>query len=347
MGSSLGMVADRTAFTSTALLAILRLHNFMQTSLLIIASGSTGNNIFCTPAIQFLRKHLPSAQIGVVALDPLSAQVFAGHPAINQVHVTDSKRQLTKLAKQYQHVIALNKNAMKKFVGVELAIALATVQADDVHHADQLLAFARQWLKEQVGVDAAISEEDRQYHLSASEELSHLAPLDTWQSASTVINIHLGCGTTLLHGWKFFYAKRAEDKKLWPLSRYIALGLALHQHIAGLRIVITGTKNEAFLAKQFTKAVPNTLNLVGKTSISDLRALMDRAHLFIAHDCGVFHVAAASQVPMLGLFGPTNHRLTGPYPQRAHRQLIIQPSMSDIAVEEVLARALAMLNHQQ
>lgn len=316
----------------------------MNTSILVITSSSTGNNIFCTPAIHFLRKHLPDAVIDVVALDALSAQVFADNPDIQQVHITDSQRTLTKLAKNYQHVIALNKNAMKKFRGLTMPIEVAVLTSSEHHHADQLLAFVKQWLSQHVNLETQILDEDRRYQLAASKALSHLAPDLTWKQAQTVINIHLGCGTTLLHGWKFFYAKRAEDKKLWPLSRYIELGLALNANVQSLLIVITGTKNESFLAKQFAKAVPNTLNLVGKTTIADLRALMDRAQLFIAHDCGVFHVAAAAHVPMLGLFGPTNHLLTGPYPMLANRELIIQPSMADITVDAVLASALHTLN---
>ncbi len=316
----------------------------MNTSILVVTSSSTGNNIFCTPAIHFLRKHLPTAVIDVVALDALSAQVFANHPDIQQVHIANSARALTRLASQYQHVIALNKNAMKKFVGIQFPIELAVLHSSEQHHADQLLDFVSAWLKQHFNLETHITDEDRRYQLVASNTLSHLAPDATWQQARTVVNIHLGCGTTLLHGWKFFYAKRAEDKKLWPLSSYIALGLALNANVQSLLIVITGTKNESFLAKQFAKAVPNTLNLVGKTTIADLRAMMDRAQLFIAHDCGVFHVAAAADVPMLGLFGPTNHLLTGPYPEKDNRALIIQPSMADITVDTVLDRALAMLN---
>ncbi|BEV07628.1 glycosyltransferase family 9 protein [Methylophilus sp. DW102] len=315
----------------------------MVNSLLILTSSSTGNNIFCTPAIRFLRKHLPQARIDVVALNALSAQVFEHNPAINKLWVTSSLRRVNKLAQDYDAVLAFNKNALKKLPFNDPRLQLATIDKTDVHYAEQLLAFCQQWLSQQLQRQIEITDEDRCYAIySAPGQVSLLSRFDV-QPADTVINIHLGCGTTLLHGWKFFYARRADDKKLWSIDAYIQLGQLLVQAIPGVRLVITGTSNEAFLAKKFVKAVPNSINLAGKTTVADLRQLMERSNLFISHDCGVFHVAAAAQVPMLGLFGPTNHLLTGPYPQRANRHLIKKDSMADIRPQEVLQQALLLL----
>lgn len=315
----------------------------MKENFLVITSNSTGNNIFCTPAIRFIRKYLPDAVIDVVALSKLSAQVFAKNTDINQVHVTDNKRVLEKLCRQYTAVIALNKNAMKRFSGLSMSMPIAVINNDKTHHADQLLDFVSMWLSTRLHQECPILSTDRQYYVEPSTDLSHLPELQSIGQKDLVVNIHLGCGTTLLHGWKFFYAKRAEDKKLWPIDAYIELGIALQAKVSRLKIVITGTRNEAFLAKKFSKLVPDTINLVGKTTITDLRALMNQSNLFIAHDCGVLHVASASDVPILGLFGPTNSLVTGPYPQQESRQLIIKAHMSEITASEVLSRALPIL----
>lgn len=311
--------------------------------LLILTSSSTGNNIFCTPAIAFLHKYLPDTKIDVVALNTLSAQVFENHPAIHQLLVTNRSSKLKKIAQNYQHVIALNKNALKKLPLEHPGLKMAILQREDVHHAEQLLQFCQQWLNSVCQRVCPITESDQRYSIYPTpRQASLLAPYQL-TADTTVINIHLGCGTTLLHGWKFFYARRADDKKLWSIDAYIALGLGLTHAIPNLRLVITGTSNEAFLAKKFAKAVPGTINLAGKTTVADLRVLMDRSNLFISHDCGVFHVAAAANMPMLGLFGPTNHLLTGPYPATSDRKLIKKPTMAEISPHEVLHQALLML----
>jgi ADP-heptose:LPS heptosyltransferase len=307
--------------------------------ILILASNSTGNNIFCTPAIRFLKKHLPEARIDVVALNKLCAEVFDGNPSINQVFVIDSRRAFDKLAKDYDRIICLNANAKKKLGDMQTPMTIIGNITGDSHHAEQLLQFVAGLLGH------AVTDEDRPYFIHSTPELaSALLKGADLTADNLLISIHLGCGTTKLHGWKFFYSKRADDKKLWPVDEYIQLGKALMDANPKVRIIITGTRNESFLAKQFEREVPGTINLVGKTSVADLHSLMQRVDLFIAHDCGVFHVAAASDVPIVGLFGPTNHVLTGPYPIKPQHKLIKKMEMAEIAVPEVVEAALTLIS---
>jgi ADP-heptose:LPS heptosyltransferase len=305
--------------------------------ILVLTSSSTGNNVFCTPAIAFLRKNLPHALIDVVALSKLSAEVFIDNPNIHEVFVINKASKVDALAKNYTKIIALNKNALKKLSGIKSSFIPPPVLHASEHHADQLLKFVADL------IGAHVDEADRQYVIATQK--SSIAFLDKHLVGinQTVIHIHLGCGTTLLHGWKFFYSKRADDDKLWPIDAYIQLGLALHQAIPNLSIVVTGTKNESFLARKFKKSVPNTIDLVGKTTVSDLKALMSCVNLFIAHDCGVIHIAAASDVPIIGLFGPTNHVLTGPYPERPQHTVIKRAAMAEISVAEVVESAVQSL----
>lgn len=305
--------------------------------ILILTSSSTGNNVFCTPAIRLLRKHLPQATIDVVALNKLSAEVFENNPDIGQVFVTSKSRVFDDIAKNYTSVFVFNKNSLKKLDNIKTPYILATPSAESIHHAEHLLRFVAEQL------EVEITDADRHYVIETQQAAESLLAQYTLAKDAVLINIHLGCGTTLLHGWKFFYSRRADDKKLWSIDAYIALGKALQAALPQLRIVITGTNNEAFLAKKFEKNVPNTINLVGKTTVADLSALMKRADLFIAHDCGVFHIAAASNVPIVGLFGPTNPVATGPFPIKPQHQVIKKTEMTDISVDEVVAAALALL----
>ena len=310
--------------------------------ILILTSSSTGNNVFCTPAIRLLRKHLPQVTIDVVALNKLSAEVFENNPDIGQVFVTSKNRVFNDLAKNYTKVFVFNKNSLKKLDNIKTPFILATPSAAPIHFAEHLLRFMAEMLKVEV------TDADRHYVIETRQTAEHLLASyvlanKAVSKESALINIHLGCGTTLLHGWKFFYSRRADDKKLWSIDAYIALGQALQAALPQLRIVITGTNNEAFLAKKFEKNVPNTINLVGKTTVADLSALMQRLDLFIAHDCGVFHIAAASNVPIVGLFGPTNPVATGPFPIKPQHQVIKKTLMTDISVDEVVDAALELL----
>ncbi|MDR2874387.1 MAG: glycosyltransferase family 9 protein [Methylobacillus sp.] len=305
--------------------------------ILILASSSTGNNIFCTPAIRLIKKHRPNARIDVVALNKLCAEVFTGNPSINEVFVIDSRRAFDKLAKNYDRVLCLNANAQRK-LKTQTAMDNAGHLSADSDRAEQLLHFAAGLLQ------CEITDEDRAYFIHSTPEqgAALLAQADVAPDA-VLICIHLGTGTTKLHGWKFFYAKRADDKRLWPVDEYIKLGRALVAGNPKIRIIITGTRNETFLAKQFEREVPGTINLVGKTSVADLHSLMRRVNLFIAHDCGVFHIAAATEVPIVGLYGPTDPVFAGPYPRRPQHRLIKKATMAEITVPEVVEAAFELI----
>ena len=308
--------------------------------ILILASASTGNNVFCTPAIRFLRKHLPNATIDVVALNKLSAEVFENSPDIDRLIILNrlfgGAWHIDRLAKNYDQHICLNTNALKKIKGHKTQFNVIPEYVAGVARGEQQLQFMASLL------NAPIIDADRQYVIG-NGIAGKFTGLGNVNVKDVLINIHLGCGTTSLHGWKFFYKNRAVNNRLWTVDQYIALGLALIQANPAIRIVVTGTKNEAFLAKQFQQSVPNTINLVGKTSAKDVFDLMQDLSLFIAHDCGVFHLAAASTVPILGLYGPTDPILAGPYPVRAQHHIIKAESMAAIETATVLNAALALL----
>jgi len=310
--------------------------------ILVLASSSTGNNVFCTPAIRFLHKHLPQATIDVVALNKLSAEVFADSPHINRLFIMngffDGARAFDKLAKNYTQHICLNTNALKKIKGSQTKLMTIPHYVGGIARGEQQLQFVAGLLNKPV------KDEDRQYVIGSGVACKFKGLSDAGINADDIlINIHLGCGTTSLHGWKFFYKNRANNERLWSVEQYIALGKALINANPKIRIIVTGTKNESFLAKQFQQQVANTINLVGKTSAKDIFDLMQDVSLFIAHDCGVFHIAAASNVPIVGLYGPTDPILAGPYPVRPQHTIIKAESMTAIQTEEVLSAALTLL----
>jgi len=306
--------------------------------ILVLASSSTGNNVFCTPSIRLLRKHRPDSLIGVVALNRLSAEVFEDNPDINHLYVVASDRAFDRVAARYHRVICLNHNATRKLRGIRTPIHVPPPYRAGAARADQLMDFVAGLLG--VGVVA----EDRRYVMGVPP-VNHLPGNHRIDPQSRLVHIHLGLGRTALHGWKFFYRKRAgEDIRLWPLQHYIELGKRLHAQVPDCRIVVTGTRNEAYLAKRFTDEVPGTINLVGRTSALDIFGMMPCIDLFIAHDCGVMHIAAASDVPIVGIYAPTEPALAGPYPARPQHHVLKKDRMADITPAEVMEAGLALLS---
>jgi heptosyltransferase I len=72
------------------------------------------------------------------------------------------------------------------------------------------------------------------------------------------------------------------------------------------------------------------LNLTGNTSLVSLPTLIKRADWVVTNDSGPMHLAAAMHVRVLGLFGPTDPRLFGPYPPDAPTNHVIQAPVGDL-----------------
>jgi heptosyltransferase I len=84
----------------------------------------------------------------------------------------------------------------------------------------------------------------------------------------------------------------------------------------GLRVVLAGGPSE--LERNTAQAIESTmsapcLNLVGKDTLEQSKALLRRASLVLTPDAGPAHIASALGTPVLGLYAATWSRRSGPY----------------------------------
>ncbi len=103
----------------------------------------------------------------------------------------------------------------------------------------------------------------------------------------------------------------------WTTKQWDVINFAdVIQRIAYLtpeiKIVLTGSSTE----QEFAKTLPaslSTINLVGKTDILQLGALLERCDVCLTCDSGPMHIAAAVGTPTVALFGPTSPVRHEPY----------------------------------
>ncbi|HSM21583.1 MAG TPA: glycosyltransferase family 9 protein, partial [Rubrivivax sp.] len=97
----------------------------------------------------------------------------------------------------------------------------------------------------------------------------------------------------------------------WEPAKWAAVADALAlRH--GAQIVLVGTPADGAEAVQALMAAP-ARNLAGQTTLPQLAAVLERCHLFLGADSGVMHLAAAVGIPVVALFGPSNHLAWGPW----------------------------------
>jgi ADP-heptose:LPS heptosyltransferase len=97
----------------------------------------------------------------------------------------------------------------------------------------------------------------------------------------------------------------------WPEMAFAELAARLVDEDDRRWVVITSGPSDAaaaarVLARSRAAAARGDRILDGEgLSLAELRALLDRAALFIGGDSGPLHIAAASDVPIVGIYGPT------------------------------------------
>jgi len=98
--------------------------------------------------------------------------------------------------------------------------------------------------------------------------------------------------------------------KQWPGENFAELALRLTASdgiLPGAAVVILGAASEHALAAPVIENLPvsRAHDLVGKLDLLTVAALLARCDFFVGNDSGLMHIAAASGVPTLGLFGPS------------------------------------------
>jgi ADP-heptose:LPS heptosyltransferase len=107
--------------------------------------------------------------------------------------------------------------------------------------------------------------------------------------------------------------------KKWPAAHWAYVNDALQAQ--GYRTLIFADPNDCALTRQIIQKSKNPPVLV-TTRLDNVAALLERCALAIGVDTGLIHIASAVGTRWLGLFGPTNPEVTGPYDRRLGRGLV-------------------------
>lgn len=110
--------------------------------------------------------------------------------------------------------------------------------------------------------------------------------------------------------------------KTWPIERFAQAAIQLlgkgGPMEGGRLMILGGTADHQIVAPLRHVVLKNRfIDLVGKVDVLTAYACLKRARLFIGNDSGLMHMAAAAGTPTLGLFGPSDEQLYGPWGEHA------------------------------
>ena len=115
-------------------------------------------------------------------------------------------------------------------------------------------------------------------------------------------------------------ASASKAIRNWSVEGYAAVADHAVAKL-GLDVVLTGgpLTAEAELAEAIEKAADSRLlNLVGKTSLKELLAVIERASVLVAPDTGPAHMGTTVGTPVIGLYAASNPLRSGPYLSLEH-----------------------------
>lgn len=123
----------------------------------------------------------------------------------------------------------------------------------------------------------------------------------------------------VLHPWA------ADRYKTWPLPQVKEFLAAAASRWPELRVVLTGSPRERAAAESLAAGQPNLVVAAGEFDIGGSAALLAGARAVVAPDTGLLHLAAALDVPCVGLYAPTQVALVGPRAEHAPLRALQQP----------------------
>lgn len=292
--------------------------------ILVRGTNWIGDAVMTTPALAALRSSCPQAQI-VLLVNPLVAPLFQHHPAVDRVLIYAKKGRHRGIRGFFRMAQELRRERFDAAFLLQNAIeaALLTFVARIPRRAGYATDGRRLFLTDPVKLSTA----DKKLHHTAYY-LTMLTRLGL-RSKSSIQNPARLClslstqerswARTTLGGDNIVALNPGAaygSAKRWFPERFAAVADALVQRF-GATIVLTGGPAEQEIGADIASFMQHDcINMVGKTDVRQMMALLGACRLLITNDSGPMHVAAALDVPIVAVFGPTDHTTTSPLSTR-------------------------------
>jgi lipopolysaccharide heptosyltransferase I len=340
-------------------------------NILITKPSSLGDIVLALPALRALRMSFPEAKISWL-IRPEFAELLENHPHLDEIITFDRKL----LGKAWFHPRAFG-------ALISLISKLRRSRFDIIFDFQGLFRTASlAWLsgcKKRFGMANAREFATIFYTHKIPQNMKSIHMVDYYlkiiQAAGAsdfgvefVLPPNPGAEDSVekllaSHGINEDYAVlipgSAHPEKCWPPEHFAQLADKISSEY-NFSIVATGSASESgIIEKVREKADVPIANLAGQTSLSELVALLKRAKLAISNDTGPGHIAAATGIPLVLMFGRANPIRLEPY-GRKHCVMAIDPDgrgtaindfdlkydIKNITVEQVYQKASQQLDNR-
>ena len=311
----------------------------MKPRILVIRGGAIGDFILTLPAIRLLRENFPETQLEILGYEHIVAlahgrfyadairsieySAMAGFFVPNSVLAPD----LSEYFAGFQQIVSYLFDPDKFFennlrrAGVKNYLP-AYVKIDDSQHASQQLARPLEQL--------ALFLEDHAARVYPTEADARFARSFVGDASRPIIAMHPGSGS---------------PRKNWPVENWKALAKWLAGQASQPRLLLIGGEADADPLAAMTVALQGADHLIARDlPLPHLAAVLQRCRLFIGHDSGISHLAAAVETPCVLLFGPTDPAIWAPANPRVNVVEAEEGDLSRLPVDRVQEAVIGLVD---
>jgi lipopolysaccharide heptosyltransferase II len=299
--------------------------------ILLVRLREIGDVVFTTPAVRALRRRFPDARL-VYLVEPAAAPVVVNNPHLDEVIVAPRARGWRGLAAD----VALGRRLRTSgfdvaidFHGGPRASLLTWLSGAPERIGYEVVG--RGWMyTRRVARPRALRPRhsvENQWDLVAALGMTPPDPrqdaveMAADPSAVAAVNRRLAeAAVTEPDRLIVMHVSAGNPFRRWPLEHFVAVAAALAAGHPMRRIVVTSGPSEGEAAERVIAGARARLGhdaghvlSCGEFSLAELRALVDRAALYMGGDSGPLHVASTTRVPIVGLYGPTLPARSAPW----------------------------------
>ena len=276
-----------------------------------------GDVLLATPVLSRLREGFPKAHLAML-VNQGTEEVVRGHPALDEVLIL--KR--GSVAHQWRFVRDIRNRRFD--LVIDLTDGDRSALVSRLSGAPVRLGYNSE-TRWRGRLYTKVIEADRfgmhavRYHLAATEALGLTGPplapiLTVAQEARRQVERLLRDASidgtrplVCLHpGARWWF-------KSWPAERFAELADRIQTETAAQALFLGGEPDRSVMDRIAGAMTTPSRNLVGRTRLQELGAVLEHAALMVTNDNGPMHMAAALRVPVVGLFGPSDPAVWGPW----------------------------------
>ncbi len=290
--------------------------------------GAIGDFLVTTPTMAALARQFPDARLTVIIRRQI-AELAIHISSINEVITYDQSNPFTKV----KFLFRLQQQRFDLWVDLHAPTPNTVCSNHRVFmrnafllhfpRARYRLGFSVPWLRHFLTHGVPVPDEKTlrsENIVDTTLRLADTAPCHLRKKELAVADHHrswagsflraVGCEGAPLIGF-FFGSKQPSDT--WPIENVVAFCNELRTAFPSYAFLLIGGPAEAPVAGQMelngiSHCSPPFVNCIGKTSLMQTAALLERCSVFVTTDSGPMHIADAIGTPIVALFSNKNFR---------------------------------------